>query len=503
MKKIFFLLLAAFCFRLIALDQSLWLDEAISVHAASGNIFDMLTHYSLTDFHPPLYYAILHFWTKIFGLREISVRLPSVIFGLLTIFFTYKIAEQIFPKKSLAFGVWQLELKYIPPLLLTTSGLHIYYSQEARMYSGAALAIAASIYFLLRLIDNDRGLFANLKQLFFHQKPSHVLLLPTRHQLTDRGYLTFSLLFTLCLSLALYTDYLPWLLLPLFFLIIPAHTLVSLLLTLPWWPSLTQQLTVGLATARDFPLWSQVVGGFSLQSLALIPVKFVIGRTSLDNNFIYALLLAPVLFSLAFLIFSSLRRLTRTRDRNQYITYFWLLTPVLIGTALSFKVSLLSYFRFLFILPAFYLILTTGLAAIKPKLAAKFFALILAVNLFTSAAYLFLPQFHRENWRGFSDYINARQATPAVTLIPSLAQASPYLFYQRQVPIADEIVFDPAAPPETVYLVRYVQEIFDPTDSLRLKLENLGYRRTDTRNFNGVVVWIYAYTGQIFAMNVF
>ena len=65
-----------------------------------------------------------------FGYSEIALRAPSVIFGVLTVWLVFKLG-----------GKW-------PALLLATSGLHVYYSQEARMYSLVTLAVTASFWAL-------------------------------------------------------------------------------------------------------------------------------------------------------------------------------------------------------------------------------------------------------------------------------------------------------------------------------------------------------------------
>ena len=126
---IWLILLLGIFLRLISLNQSLWLDEAIIVNATSTNSFlGMITEYSKADSHPPGFLAILWIWTKIFGTGEVIVRLPSVIFGIVTVGITYLIGKKL---RSAKLGL-------LAALLLAVNPLHIYYSQEARMYSLAA-----------------------------------------------------------------------------------------------------------------------------------------------------------------------------------------------------------------------------------------------------------------------------------------------------------------------------------------------------------------------------
>src|SRR5688572_2524708 len=97
---IFFILTVALILRLINLDQSLWLDEAINVLAAKNLPFwHYVTGYSIGDFHPPGYFVILWVWGHIFGFSEISVRMPSVLMGVGTVFITFLLAKDLFSKK--------------------------------------------------------------------------------------------------------------------------------------------------------------------------------------------------------------------------------------------------------------------------------------------------------------------------------------------------------------------------------------------------------------------
>src|SRR3989338_7517756 len=124
--------------RLISLNQSLWLDEAINVMAANSySFFEMITQYAIADFHPPGWFIILWLWGKLFGYSEIAVRLPSVIFGVLTIYSVYLIGKKIVSQN----------LGLIAALLFAINPLHIYYSQEARIYAFATLAVSINFFF--------------------------------------------------------------------------------------------------------------------------------------------------------------------------------------------------------------------------------------------------------------------------------------------------------------------------------------------------------------------
>ena len=144
-KKFLILFGAAFLIRLISLNQSLWLDEAITakvVHQFS--LFQISSLFSPADFHPPLYYIVIKMWTTVFGYSEIALRMPSVIFSLLTGHAVFLISTRL---KNQKFGLWAAALYLFNPLVM-------YYSQEARMYSMVAFLLTFALYFWLEIMHH-------------------------------------------------------------------------------------------------------------------------------------------------------------------------------------------------------------------------------------------------------------------------------------------------------------------------------------------------------------
>src|SRR3989344_7952105 len=123
---IYLIVFLAALIRLVALKQSLWLDEAIGAIAARDYSYTgILTDFIIADNHSPLYYLTLKAWTSIFGYSEIAIRFPSVLFGIGTIWFAYLIAKLINSKINwkLEIGKWKFE--EIAVFLLTISQFHI------------------------------------------------------------------------------------------------------------------------------------------------------------------------------------------------------------------------------------------------------------------------------------------------------------------------------------------------------------------------------------------
>jgi len=74
------LTLIAFAVRIKGLSvDGLWFDEVYSVRIVRLSVGQIIRLTS-GDVHPPLYYLLLHFWTKCFGESESAVRMLSVLF---------------------------------------------------------------------------------------------------------------------------------------------------------------------------------------------------------------------------------------------------------------------------------------------------------------------------------------------------------------------------------------------------------------------------------------
>lgn len=139
-------MLAALAVRLTALGRkSLWLDEAASLMRASQPVAAIFG--STGDPHPPLYYALLHFWLLL-GRSEFVLRLPSALAGALAVPLFYILVRQWSSKTTALIAAW----------LLALAPMHLWYSQEVRMYALlCTLGLASALCYTLAL-RHDRPL---------------------------------------------------------------------------------------------------------------------------------------------------------------------------------------------------------------------------------------------------------------------------------------------------------------------------------------------------------
>ncbi|MBW7989255.1 MAG: hypothetical protein FVQ84_04455 [Planctomycetes bacterium] len=136
-----------FALRLYHIDfQDIWRDEAASINAALQPA-QMIVDISINDTNPPLHQLLLNLWMKVFGKSAISVRMLSLTFGMLTIYFTYLLSTLIFSNAT---------YRLLTALFASINPLLIVYSQEARAYSMLVTFAVATIYFACRMNRNAR-----------------------------------------------------------------------------------------------------------------------------------------------------------------------------------------------------------------------------------------------------------------------------------------------------------------------------------------------------------
>ncbi len=145
---IFPVLLAALAVRLWgAADASLWIDEAFTIGTSALPLSTLwITAYDPT---PPLFYTVEKFML-LFGDGEFLLRLPSIVFGVASIYAMYAAARLVSGLKG-ALAV---------AIVLALSTANIEYAQEARAYALLGMMISFAFLGLVRL---DRFVVAHGK----------------------------------------------------------------------------------------------------------------------------------------------------------------------------------------------------------------------------------------------------------------------------------------------------------------------------------------------------
>ncbi|MFC1711843.1 ArnT family glycosyltransferase [Patescibacteria group bacterium] len=133
-----------------------------------GNSFPTTYFTSFGDYKPPVYIYAAVPMIKFFGLNSFTTRLPSALFGTLTVLLTYFLVLEIFkPKKE------KHVLALLSTLLLAISPWHIFLSRVAYEANLAQFFIVLSIYLFLKSFKNKcllilAAIFAGLSMYTFN-----------------------------------------------------------------------------------------------------------------------------------------------------------------------------------------------------------------------------------------------------------------------------------------------------------------------------------------------
>ena len=123
-------------------EQSLWLDEAITVELLRNDLVGMLRAIPDSESTPPLYYLLAWPWAKVFGTGEVGLRAFSALCGTATVPVAYGAGAALASRRA---GL-------IAALFVATSPLLVWYSQEARAYALFVLCGALSLLFFARAL---------------------------------------------------------------------------------------------------------------------------------------------------------------------------------------------------------------------------------------------------------------------------------------------------------------------------------------------------------------
>ena len=146
------ILVVALALRLYQLEaSSFWIDELTQIRWSRLPFGRMLADVMGGPGQAPLDYIVTHYVYYYIGRSEGILRLPAVVWGVLSVAAVYGLGRRMFDKTT---GLLAAALLAILPI-------HIYYSQEMRPYSLAVLMVLlATLAFHRALSRNTRGAWA-------------------------------------------------------------------------------------------------------------------------------------------------------------------------------------------------------------------------------------------------------------------------------------------------------------------------------------------------------
>ena len=122
-------------------SQSFWYDEVATMKTIQKPFINLMA-YCFINGHSPLYFLLLRFWTFLFGFTETAARLPSVLFGISSIYLLFLLTRLLFNIRSALFSAF----------FMAISVVHILYSQEARLYSMLVFISVLATFLLVKAL---------------------------------------------------------------------------------------------------------------------------------------------------------------------------------------------------------------------------------------------------------------------------------------------------------------------------------------------------------------
>ncbi len=381
--------------RIFLLDEeSLWLDEGTSLRIARLKAREIIKLES--DANPPLYYLILHFWIKIFGDSEFSLRFPSVIFGSAAIFIVFKLLSS-----------FDREVALLSSLLTSISTFLVFYSQEARAYSLFLMISTLSYLFLLEALKRGEMKF------FIFYTLSVVLMLYTH---IYSFFIVFShIVFVLLCYANRIKKFLFFFFLSLLFYIPRAIVVLNQakkIVSQGFWLPKPGLIDIGKTliqfSGATYPMPRDEAGNVILKS-------FIIEYSS-------SAILLFIFGVLIFVLHWNFKRVNPERRKFIFMLWIWFLSPIVLPFILS--QFLTSFYFTRYAIPssvAFYMLASMGMEFIHKKFKNVVLLLILLLSAINLGWYY--AKTNKEQWREAVKFVEEKAQQN------DLVVASKYVFY--------------------------------------------------------------------------
>lgn len=382
--------------------QSIWLDEAGAYLRAQRTVSELWSG-QIKESNPPLYDILFHFYLKATAKKdEFSVRLFPAIFGILFIPLVFIAGRHIFNRKVGLFCA----------LLAAVSPYHIYYSQDAKMYTFfSALSLISFFLYYLSLEKNKIIYWAGYSVATISLIYSH-----------NYGILLF--LGQIAIYAFFYRKYPKNLFRVFLSQLIIISTFIPRISYLYYQLSIDQNPWILAPKPVDF---FTTFMHFSLLSWHMPLTRNVI------------ILLAVILPIYAFLLGMAIFARDKVADNNKYFSNYdktvflscYLFIPLLLAFSLSFVQPIYLAGRYdMSVFPAFCLMIGFGWGKIKKRGLRNTLLAIIVISSF-----LYLPNYYsvfiKSNDRVIADYIQKNMDKEDV-LIFTDSSLPPFRYYWKQ-----------------------------------------------------------------------
>lgn len=362
--------------------QSLWYDEAFTpVHVLHSGLGATLQAVSHTENSPPLWYVLEWAVSRVLGTGAIALRLVSAIAGIAAVVVAWAIGWELAGRRAAIASA----------LLLATSPLFVWYSQEARAYGLFVLVVALTMLCFLRALAR-----------------------PTRSRL---------LLFALSCAAALLTHYFSvFLLVPMAIWVlldrkVRAHTPLRTVLATLTIPAVVGAALIPLILAQAGH-GTQWIGQWALVSrLEAIPQYYLTGYTGSSLGHGIELLVFAV--ALSGVVHGLWRGLDRNEERAALIALTITACGTLVPIILAFAgADYLAPRNLLGAMVPLTALLAVVVVARRAGTTGMLLAGLLALAFAALSVDVYLsPRLQRGDWAGLARAIGPVSASKAITTV--------------------------------------------------------------------------------------
>jgi mannosyltransferase len=401
----------AFALRLYRLDvQSLWFDESLSALFASEP-FAWSIRAMLEEglHHSPLYYVLLRPFAAL-GFSEFSLRFLSAALGVLTIPLLAQLGR-------LTVGS---EAGLLAAFLLAINPFHVWYSQEARMYTLLVVASIGAMFFLARNLQSAKL----------------------------RNWLGLALFVSMGINAHHFAFFIP--LIQFTFIVLSLRRNYRLLQ--PW---VVSQLMAGLSLAP----WVITVldwGHFYFSSASNRPAAWLDPLKTLWNFGLgYTETVTPgiVILLSVFAILLAFGAFSIPQSDVRQLLLLWLLLPPVVTFLLSLRLPMYLDRYLSVAFPPFLLLVSAGIYHLRRPVLRFVIGTVVTGAMLTGLyrAYYDTSVYSRTDWRGVGQYLE-NNSQPGDVITPWYYQyLIPLVFYYHgQLEIMPLIVQDKVYPPDSV-----------------------------------------------------
>ncbi len=407
-----------------------WYDEALSLLTVRDVTPQTALNYcKISSGWDITFFTLLYLWAHLVT-DDSLFRLLPLIFGILSIILIYSVGKKLFDSKT---GL-------ISAFLLAISPFHIYYSQELRSYSLVTLLSLVSIYFFIRILERERiflwvcFIFFNILCLYSHgcavffllsentcfflwYRKVYICLLTTenRRKLSPKAiflsenHQKLLLRWSISQLIILLFFAVP------FFILINGILNFQLLSTFAWVPRPSIQMVIH--TFNIFNLGYNSTNGLYICGWAVFLPLFFLG------------------------VWNGVKE-----KRNVCLLLLWLFIPIIIVILISMTLKQSSMYihrTFIYIIPAYYIIIANGLRNIKNYrfcFIVVFFIIALAIvslrnyynDIFPQSGNICFREVPiKKEYKPAANYIKSGFQKEDIIVHSSQSSVYPFMYYHK------------------------------------------------------------------------